>query len=223
MAKAAATPAAAIKEESLFWPRTAAPVVAAVGEGEADVADVADVAEVPEAVVADLVADEPVPVGVADAVLGLSVLVPLSVPLGVVCDAVLVRAALLHVTVLGRSWTPPRAQICLAATRVSVGYKGARVSTDDFVPHEGKRTLLLLLVAPGGDTAADFVQEGLRLANAGHIKTTLRRKRGSCAEFLQLDNFVSKRVQGFTELEVELQLRAIGGFHTAQLGNESRP
>lgn len=122
MAKAAATPAAAIKEESLFWPRTAAPVVAAVGEGEADVADVA---EVPEAVVADLVADlvadEPVPVGVADAVLGLSVLVPLSVPLGVVCDEVLVRAALLHVTVLGRSWTPPRAQICLAATRVSVG------------------------------------------------------------------------------------------------------
>lgn len=77
MAKAAAAPAAAIKEESLVWPRAAAPVVAAADEAADEAeeameeADEAAVAEAPEPVVVvvsmvvvDLVASALLAVGV---------------------------------------------------------------------------------------------------------------------------------------------------------------
>lgn len=80
MAKAAAAPAAAIREESLVWPRTAAPVVAA-----AEAADEAEEAmeEAEDAAVAE--APEP-PAPVAVVVVSVLVLVAVGVsePLRVV-------------------------------------------------------------------------------------------------------------------------------------------
>lgn len=116
MAKAAAAPAAAIREESLFWPRTAAPVV--VAADEADDAAEETVDEEEEDAEEDAAVEEALaPVAVVEA----SVLVvAVAEPLRVVSDAVLLVAAVVEQeTVLGRSVTPPRAQIDLAAWSVA--------------------------------------------------------------------------------------------------------
>lgn len=109
-AKAAAAPAAAMKEASLFWLSAAAPVVAAAVDAAALEEDDSWVLKacVPETVVVAPVlfaAAEPVVVG--DAV---AVLLPVEA----------LDASDEQATVLGRSVTPPRAQMDLAALRVSV-------------------------------------------------------------------------------------------------------
>jgi hypothetical protein len=135
MAKAAAAPAAAMKEASLFCPSTAPPLVAAaevedaVAEPEVEVFSVPDVvvdedfvvvvSAVPLTVVSEPLA---VVVPLVEVVEALSELV-VEVPEAVVLDAPVVQA-----TVLGRSVTPPAEQIPLAALRVSVESGGAKVS-----------------------------------------------------------------------------------------------
>lgn len=126
IAKAAAAPAAASREESLVWPRIAAPVVAAADEA----AD--EAAEEDESVV-DAVA--PVAVDAAVASVEVSVLVEVTEPLRVVSVVVLLVAEavvaapvleLEQTTAEGRSVTPPRAQIFLATSRVAVAQRESR-------------------------------------------------------------------------------------------------
>ena len=108
-AKAAAAPAAAMKEASLFWLSAAAPVVAAAVDAAALEEDDSWVLKacVPETVVAPVLFAVAEPVVVGDAV---AVLLPVEA-----FDASDEQA-----TVFGRSVTPPRAQMDLAALRVSV-------------------------------------------------------------------------------------------------------
>ena len=128
MAKAAAAPAAAIREESRVWPRTAAPVVAAAEEAdwEAEEEELEAAEPVVEALVLVAVTepDRVVSVAVDWALpvlvsLVLPVVVPEAVPVAAV--PVAVEAPVEQVTALGISVTPPRAQIDLATLRVAVG------------------------------------------------------------------------------------------------------
>lgn len=127
MAKAAAAPAAAIREESRVWPRTAAPVVAAAEEAEWEAEEEELEAAVPVVEALVLVAvtepDRVVSVAVDWA---LPVLVSLVLPV-VVPEAVPVAAVPVAVEeqeiVLGRSVTPPREQMPLATWRVAAGRK----------------------------------------------------------------------------------------------------
>lgn len=174
MAKAAAAPAAAIKEESLVWPRTAAPVVAAADEAD-EAADEADEAieEAEEPAVAEALA----PVAVVVASVLVVVAVAVSEPVRVVSDAVLVVAsAVEHERVLGRSVTPPRAQIPLAALRVAI-LKGVSRSVERSNTRGcWRHTLLLLRRALASNAAGHVVQERGALADASRIQAALLRE-----------------------------------------------
>lgn len=139
MAKAAAAPAAAKKEASLFCPSAAPPVVAAaevedaVAEPELEVFSVPDLVVDKDFVVLAsavplTVVSEPVAVVVPEVVLveELSEVVA-EAPEVLVLDAPVVQA-----TVLGKSVTPPAEQIPLAALRVSVVKRGIQVSESMF-------------------------------------------------------------------------------------------
>lgn len=139
MAKAAAAPAAATKEASLFCPSAAPPVVAAA-EAEDAVAEPA----VEVLSVSDLVVDEDfvvlasaVPLTVVSEALAAVVLeaVVVEVLSEVVAEAPEVEvldAPVVQATVLGRSVTPPAEQIALAAFRVSIENERAKVSKSMF-------------------------------------------------------------------------------------------
>ena len=121
MAKAAAPAAAASREESRVWPRTAAPVVAAAEEADLEAELAVDEApEADEPVVEALVlvgAAEPVRVvSVAVAVVLPLVLVSVELPVAVPAED---PAAVEQTTVAGRSVTPPPAQMPLATWRVA--------------------------------------------------------------------------------------------------------
>lgn len=143
IAKAAAAPAAAMKEVSLFCPSTAPPVVAA-----AEVEDAVTEPEVEVLSVPDLAVDKDfvvlasaVPLTVVSE--PLTVVVPAAVPVAVLVEAlselvveapevVVLDAPVVQATVLGRSVTPPAEQIAFAALRVSVDSRGAKVSQSMF-------------------------------------------------------------------------------------------
>lgn len=136
MAKAAAAPAAAIREESRFWPRMAAPVVAAAEEAaeeaEEEALEAADpVVEAP-VLVAETDPDRVVLVAVDCA---LPVLVSVEVPVEVTEEVPVAEdepeedpEEEVQEIVLGRSVTPPRAQIPLATWRVAAAMKKTLVS-----------------------------------------------------------------------------------------------
>lgn len=113
----------------MLWPRIAAPVVAAADEAADEAAEEDEPVDEP--------VDESVVEPVVDAVVSVeaSVLVVVTEPLRVVSvavflDAVVVLAVaaleLEQTTALGRSVTPPLAQIFLAAARVSVVQRESR-------------------------------------------------------------------------------------------------
>lgn len=134
MAKAAAAPAAAMKEASLYCPSAAPPVVAAAEAEDAVAEPEVEVLSVPDLVVDEdfvvlasavplTVVSEPLAVVVLEAVV-VEVLpeVVVEVLSEVVAEAPEVEvldAPVVQATVLGRSVTPPAEQIALAAFRVS--------------------------------------------------------------------------------------------------------
>jgi hypothetical protein len=136
MAKAAAAPAAASREESRVWPRTAAPVVAAAEEADLEADEEALEAAVPVVEVPVLVAEtEPDRVVLVPVACELPVLVSVELPVEVP-EEVPVAAAEpeeepadeVQEMVLGRSVTPPREQMPLATWRVAAAMKKTLVS-----------------------------------------------------------------------------------------------
>lgn len=110
IAKAAAAPAAAMKEASLFWLSAAAPVVAAAVEAAALEEEDSWVLE----------ACVPVTRVEVSVVFAAAELVVVGDAVAVLLPVEALDAADEHATVSGRSVTPPRAQMDLAALRVSV-------------------------------------------------------------------------------------------------------
>lgn len=147
MAKAAAAPAAAMKEASLYCPSAAPPVVAAAEAEDAVAEPEVEVLSVPDLVVDEdfvvlasavplTVVSEPLAVVVLEAVvvevLPEAVVEVLSEVVAEAPEVEVLDAPVVQATVLGRSVTPPAEQIALAAFRVSYKSGGAKVSKSMF-------------------------------------------------------------------------------------------